>query len=192
MKVMVTYNVETELAIANGARGTIVDIVLDENEPEFERDDPEVELVYPPAYVLVKLDRSKGTQLEGLREGIVPIEPMERNFRVKLPLSRKTKTVHRRQLPLTAAYAFTDCREQGQTLGQVIVDIAPVPSGSINGFNAYVALSRSSGRDTIRLLRDFDDVLFTKAPCDKLTDEDTRLEALDKETHRKWNFVFGS
>ncbi|KAL1709675.1 hypothetical protein EV121DRAFT_252694 [Schizophyllum commune] len=59
-------------------------------------------------------------------------------------------TIHRRQLPITPAYAFTDYRAQGQTLPSVIVDIAKVPSGKLNLFNVYVALSRSSGRSTIR------------------------------------------
>ncbi|KAH9943738.1 hypothetical protein B0H21DRAFT_695357, partial [Amylocystis lapponica] len=54
-----------------------------------------------------------------------------------------------------AAYAFTDYRSQGQTISFVIVDIASPPSGSdLTLFNVYVALSRSSGRHSIRLLRD--------------------------------------
>ena len=74
------------------------------------------------------------------------------------------RTVQRKQLPLTAAYTFTDYCLQGQTILYVIVDIAspPRPSGGLSLFNLYVALSRSSGRETIRLLRDFDDELFTK------------------------------
>ncbi|KAJ7028352.1 hypothetical protein C8F04DRAFT_964088 [Mycena alexandri] len=61
------------------------------------------------------------------------------------------KTVHRVQLPLTGAYAFTDYRSQGQTLPYVIVDIGTPPTGGLSLFNLYVALSRSSGRETIRL-----------------------------------------
>ena len=95
------------------------------------------------------------------------------------------RTVQRRQLPLTAAYAFTDYRSQGQTILYVLVDIASPPSGSLSLFNLYVALSRSSGRETIRLLRDFDDELFMKQHDQALIREDGRLEALDIET-RKW------
>ncbi|KAI6002070.1 hypothetical protein EDD15DRAFT_2157991 [Pisolithus albus] len=50
---------------------------------------------------------------------------------------------------MTAAYAFTDYRSQGQTLPCVIADIATPPSGGLNLFNLYVALSRSSGRSSI-------------------------------------------
>ena len=85
----------------------------------------------------------------------------------------------------TAAYAFTDYRSQGQTIIYVIVDIASPPSGSLSLFNLYVALSRSSGRETIRLLRDFDDQLFQKEHDQALIREDARLETLDGET-RLW------
>ena len=52
--------------------------------------------------------------------------------------------------------------------------------------NVYVALSRSSGRESIRLLRDFDDSLFTTTPCVVLEEEDKRLEKLDRETYAAW------
>ncbi|KAJ7643178.1 hypothetical protein B0H17DRAFT_959878 [Mycena rosella] len=58
---------------------------------------------------------------------------------------------------MTAAYAFTDYRAQGQTIPYVLVDIGTPPSGTLSLFNLYVALPRSSGRESIRLLRDFDD-----------------------------------
>ena len=61
---------------------------------------------------------------------------------------------------MTAAYAFTDYWSQGQTILAVLVDIATPPSGGLMLFNLYVALSRSSGRSTLRLLRDFDDKLY--------------------------------
>ncbi|KAF8572560.1 hypothetical protein K439DRAFT_1378246 [Ramaria rubella] len=50
------------------------------------------------------------------------------------------------------AYAFTDYRSQGQTIPNVIVDIGTPPSGGkLSMFNLYVALSRSSGQETVRL-----------------------------------------
>ncbi|KAF8195698.1 hypothetical protein K438DRAFT_1586944 [Mycena galopus ATCC 62051] len=59
------------------------------------------------------------------------------------------------------AYAFTDYRSQGQTIGHVLVDIASPPSGKLSLFNLYVALSRSSA-------------------------EDDRLEGLNEQTKRWW------
>ncbi|KAJ7770381.1 hypothetical protein B0H14DRAFT_2383013, partial [Mycena olivaceomarginata] len=62
------------------------------------------------------------------------------------------------------AYAFTDYRSQGQTIPYVLVDIASPPTGKLSLFNLYVALSRSSGRETIH----------------------DRLEDLNKLTMRWW------
>ncbi|KIK25556.1 hypothetical protein PISMIDRAFT_48220, partial [Pisolithus microcarpus 441] len=84
------------------------------------------------------------------------------------------------------AYAFTDYRAQGQTISSVIVDIARPPSGGLNLFNLYVALSRSSGRDTIRLLRDFNEKLFLCNHSTDLLAEDDRLAVLDEQTKGWW------
>ncbi|KAG1830514.1 hypothetical protein EV424DRAFT_1315396 [Suillus variegatus] len=60
---------------------------------------------------------------------------------------------------MTAAYAFTDYRSQGQTIPYVLVDIATPPTGGLNLFNLYVALSRM---------------------------EDDRLKELDEQTKVWW------
>ncbi|KAG2139646.1 hypothetical protein DEU56DRAFT_688293, partial [Suillus clintonianus] len=57
---------------------------------------------------------------------------------------------------LAPAYTFTDFKSQGQTIEHVLVDIGRTTCFALSPFNAYVALSRSCGRDSIRLLRDFD------------------------------------
>ncbi|KAI0681789.1 hypothetical protein C8T65DRAFT_598087 [Cerioporus squamosus] len=62
------------------------------------------------------------------------------------------RTVQRRQFPITPAYAFTDYRSQGQTIPTVLVDIKSPPGPSkLSLFNLYVALSRSSGPEDMRL-----------------------------------------
>ena len=61
---MVTFHVETDLDISNGARGEIIKIVLDERETAFSPLAQIVELTYPPAYILVKMNRTKAVQLE--------------------------------------------------------------------------------------------------------------------------------
>jgi hypothetical protein len=67
----------------------------------------------------------------------------------------------------------------------VIVDIGRPPTGTLSLFNLYVALSRSSGRSTIRLLRDFDESQFKKAHSEALTEEDDRLEWLNEKTKKE-------
>ncbi|PSS19942.1 hypothetical protein PHLCEN_2v3115 [Hermanssonia centrifuga] len=195
MKVLVTTNLETDLDLTNGARGEIVDIILDPEEPPV-GDGSIVHLHRLPLYVLVRMSRTRASQLAGLDEGVIPVQPMASTMRIKLNINPKTgkgiqRTVHRRQYPITPAYAFTDYRAQGQTLPYVLVDIASPPTGGLNLFNVYVALSRSSGRETIRLLRDFDDEVFTQAHDAELTLEDERLEELDVVTKRWWQVVNG-
>ncbi|KAG1836487.1 hypothetical protein F4604DRAFT_1519928, partial [Suillus subluteus] len=58
MKVMVTQNIETDLDITNGARGTIVDIILHPDEPPISNESS-VTLKHLPAYILVKLNRTR-------------------------------------------------------------------------------------------------------------------------------------
>lgn len=193
MKVMVTLNLATDLDVANGARGVVTRIVLDPDEPPI----PEqgvVELSRPPAFIVVHLDRTRMECLHGLQDGEIPIEPIEQTFNVEVEGAdverrRLKKTVHRRQLPITPAYAFTDYRSQGQTIPYVIVDIARPPSGKLSLFNLYVALSRSSGRDTIRVLREFDHHVFQMPHDEFLLTEDSRLDDLDAETKRAWEIV---
>ncbi len=60
------------------------------------------------------------------------------------------------------------------------------PSGSLTLFNVDVALSRSSGRHTIRLLRDFGEDVLMKALDEHLALEDERLDRLDRETEFRW------
>ena len=66
MKVMVTKNIEIDLDLTNGAQGEIVDIILHPDEPPI-GNAPVVHLKYMPAYILVKLSRSRAAALQGLR-----------------------------------------------------------------------------------------------------------------------------
>ncbi|KAF8574219.1 hypothetical protein K439DRAFT_1373013 [Ramaria rubella] len=96
-----------------------------------------------------------------------------------------TKTVKRIQLPLMAAYAFMDYRLQGQTIPHVIVDIGTPPSGGkLSMFNLYVALSRSSGQETVWLLRDFNKNIFMQELGIHLELEDQRLRELNEKNER--------
>jgi len=132
MKVMVTQNVETDLDIMNGARGIIVDIWLHPEEPPFNQQQPITKLKYMPVCILVKLDRTCATQLNDLEESVIPVEPTCKPYRITCQTAEGkyvTRTVRQRQFPVTAAYAFTDYRSQGQTIPAVVVDIATPPTG---------------------------------------------------------------
>ncbi|KAF8580855.1 hypothetical protein K439DRAFT_1290147, partial [Ramaria rubella] len=60
--------------------------------------------------------------LEGLEDGIIPIEPAKNMFKIHAPLTQNKRT--QKMLPLMVAYVFTDYQSQGQTIPHVIVDIA--------------------------------------------------------------------
>jgi hypothetical protein len=189
MKVLVTSNLETDLDLTNGARGEIVDIILHADEPPIGKE-AIVKLQRLPAYILVKMARTRATRLEGLEECVIPVEPMEQSMEIPMRMKNGKhvrRTVKRRQFPVTGAYAFTDYRAQGQTITYIIVDIASPPHGTLSLFNLYVALSRSSGQDTIRILRNFDDNVIREKHDEELLAEDDRLELLNEKTKQWWN-----
>lgn len=79
-----------------------------------------VELEYIPLYV------GKDGLHNGLEEQVIPIEPHSQTVNIQVWVQRKKHikgTVHCKQFPMTAAYAFTDYWAQGQTIWSVLVVI---------------------------------------------------------------------
>jgi hypothetical protein len=181
MKAMVVLNIATEADVANGTRGTVQGIVLDPREGDLSPDEKGcVRLQYPPPVIYFKPEMQTEITFEGLPKGIIPISPSKVNFSIDAQ-GGKIK-MERRQIAIVPGYAFTDYKAQGQTMECVIVDISRPPSGRLSPFSVYVALSRSRGRKTIRILRDFDPTLFMHHPSEDLRLEMQRLERLDEET----------
>ena len=134
----------------------------------------------PPAVIYFKPDIRMTTVFEGVPEGIILISPSVTRFNVYVDNNKLQ--LERRQLAIVPAYAFTDYKSQGQMMEYVIVDISKPPSGSLSPFSVYVALSRSRGRKTIQILRDFDPALFMHHPSEDLRKDMMRLEHLDQMT----------
>lgn len=143
-----------------------------------------VRLHFPPACVLFRLLHGQKKNIQGLPLGVLPIFPTHKKF--SLTSSEKC-TISREQYALTLAYTFTDYKAQGQTIESVIVNLGRSPSGKLSAFNVYIALSRSRGRNTIRLLRDFDEKLFTNHPHEGLQKEDERLSELERKMLRQYH-----
>jgi len=195
MKVMVLMNIVTEADIANRTTGTIEDILLDPRESKTINADAEgrVQLKYPPVLILFRPNKdtdlshvfqdSRESKQLHVGKGLVPITPSSSTpFNVSC-MDGTWFSVIRRQFALTAGYAFTDIKAQAQTIGRLIADLGkPPPMGTLSPFSAYVTLSRSRGRDTIRLLRNFDETLFTKHPNEDLKKEMGRLKELHYQT----------
>ena len=174
MKVMVMLNLATEADLANGSRGTIVDIILDPREDmamNQVNESGEWWLQYPPAMILFKPFHYQFEPFADLEVGIIPIFLSEVTFNIHYHNNRKTQ-IRQCQYALLAAYTFTNHKLQGQMLEHVVVDIGPTKWFPVNPFTAYVVLSRSRGRKTIRLLQDFDALIFTKHSFEVLHRED--------------------
>lgn len=184
MKTMILHNIAPDADLANGSRGIITDVLLDPREPVQDNSLTTIVLKFPPAAIFFAPMHSKKAVLHGLPLGVVPVLPITKTFTLG---GRGGAVIHRLQLPLTAAYAFTDYKAQGQTIECVIVDLGKTPTAGLTPFNAYVALSRSRGRQTIRLLRDFDEKLFTTHPSEELRKDDCRLQQLAIATQARYD-----
>ena len=96
---MVTYSIETELDIPNGACRRIVDIILKEDSELANPAMEMIQLTRSPTNILVKMDRTQVTQLEGLDVEVLPIQPMDRPYTIKVGPAKSNKTVHRCHSP---------------------------------------------------------------------------------------------
>ncbi|KAG8221330.1 hypothetical protein J3R82DRAFT_1498, partial [Butyriboletus roseoflavus] len=68
----------------HGARGTVVDIILNQAEPPPSRTHRVVDLLHPPAFVLVKLQHSLAPRFGVEPETIIPIRPIKKTIRLNL------------------------------------------------------------------------------------------------------------
>ena len=185
MKAMVVLNIATEADVANGTRGTVEGFVLDPREGHTSPDeDGNIHLRYPPPVIYFKPQMQTTTAFEGVPEGIIPISPSMLRFSVDVEGGKVN--LERRQLAVVPGYAFTDYKSQGQTMGCVIVDISKPPSGALSPFSVYVALSRSRGRQNIRILREFDHTLFMHHPSEDLRLDMERLQCLERVTREEF------
>ena len=81
MKAMVLLNLAIDTDIANGMRGHIQDIILDEREGLCVPDeDGIVELKYPPVMILFMPDKKTKLTFESLPPGVILITPSLARF----------------------------------------------------------------------------------------------------------------
>jgi hypothetical protein len=125
-QVTLTSNINTDVGLTNGARGTVVDIVYSKQ--------PNVDL---PDFIVVRWPDYTGPQFFSttMNNGIsthncIPIPAISIR-------SDDTRAV-RIQFPLRLAYAMTVWKSQGETLGKTVVDIGPKETAGLT----FVALSR--------------------------------------------------
>ncbi|KAL4062351.1 hypothetical protein J3A83DRAFT_4194772 [Scleroderma citrinum] len=83
MKVMVMSNIETDLDVANGTQETIVDVFL-HSEESYSEMSGQVILTSLPLFILVKLDHTRTSALEGLEEGVILVKPSTKFMQINV------------------------------------------------------------------------------------------------------------
>lgn len=199
MRVIVRFNIATELGVVNGAEGTLVKIVLDDEEeipPQLLHNPrrggkPVIrQLRHLPAYVVVRFDDiTLPEKLPGTTSAHeVTIIPDKVQYTCEL--RGKPHTVYRKQLPLTPTRCMTIHMAQGRTLEPLVADAnmgaeketGHKPKHKEKHTKLYVMLSRCRSLQGLALLRHFHHAEL-HAPVDKwITDEIRRLKNIESIT----------
>ncbi|CAF1366020.1 unnamed protein product [Rotaria sp. Silwood1] len=207
MPVLLTENVATELGLSNGTRGIFRQLVYDESPEDFRYQDknfpPNTKFITQPKYALVEFPGCKlNTKLAELQSKIVPIAISEQTFlfdaKELLPenvakaakINKKTTklTVKRKALPLIPAYSMTTHKSQGQTLGNIIVDLV-MPPGPIELASVYVPLSRVKRLDDLLIIRPFEFGTLQVKPSTAKIEELKRLDKIAQSTRKRFQFI---
>jgi hypothetical protein len=148
-----------------------------------------VQLTKPPTFVLFSPDRPNGIQLPDLPPNVVPILPNNKIAPMRITVNGKRFTVSRLQLRLLPGWAMTIDKCQGQNMPKSITDLSSPPSAGnrLTASHVYVALSRSQGRDDLRMLRPLTDALkkvLSNHIGSALRNDDRRLTDQARDTRR--------
>ena len=207
MRVILRHNIAIDLGLVNGAEGTIVKIVLDDEEKlpdelkhQRQPGQPAVirQLRHVPAYVIIRFDDIiMPSQMPGTRSRreaiIVPDQvsyytPLRRN---------KRQLVYRHQLPITPTRAMTVQMGQGRTMEPLLADADMTDARGSKHTKLYVMLSRCRTLHGLRLLRHFHHgELHNNRPDHVIVKEMQRLEKMQAITiaafkrNRPEGFVF--
>jgi hypothetical protein len=182
---MVTQNIKGT-PLVNGMLVYGIMLVMDDHEPaDADPTTREWHLHHVPLGVIVSTTRG----LDAAATTINDLSHHEDVFFV--PQTRRTFAKgggkgSRKQIPLMPALALTVHKAQGLTLPNVILDFVSAPVGGKLP-SRYVALSRTTRMDGIRLLGKPANVEFVKGTVpDHLRREDARLQRLGDTTRSKY------
>ena len=123
-RVMLTMNLWSSVGLCNGATGTVVNIIFENNHQP-----PDL-----PVAIMVKFENYRGPVFDENHPSCVPICPITVSSQTEFGFQE------RQQLPLRLAWALTIHKSQGLTLPKVWIDIGK--SKRTAGVS-YVAISRA-------------------------------------------------
>jgi ATP-dependent exoDNAse (exonuclease V) alpha subunit len=186
--VMLTWNKSVALGLTNGTTGILRQIIYG---PADYHPSPANHQIFktaalPLALVVEFPDRN--LQLKDLPANWVPIFPRESKFNYRFSARsglQRSIAVNRKQFPLTANFAFTNYKCQGDTLSSAIVDLVDDGSTTTDASAAYVSLSRVTNSKSLYILRHFPIKLIQRQLKDWLKKGMERLMILEKRTMEK-------
>jgi hypothetical protein len=146
---------------------------------------PNGRLMYPPAFMLVKVPGSKA-KVGHYPIGVIPLPPSKISFKVsRMGISAKYK-----QFPVTLAYTITDYKCQGETYSDgLLTDLCMPLTGTTPASSLYVQLSRVQSLAQLSIMRDFDAEELRKPLSDDLLNELQWEEEMDKITKEKYTHL---
>lgn len=122
-------------------------------------------------------------QIPGLPRAVAAVTPVK--FWYNAGHGRRVRL---EQFPLTLAYARTDFKTQGQTMGKgALLDLQRPPRGTAPSASPYVQLSRVTSLDMVFILRPFD----SKELRSPLSDELLAELAWQEEMANKTKHLYG-
>jgi hypothetical protein len=185
MPLIIKQNIATELGVCNGSTCTFSRLVMNPQD-----DQPTINtttgaphyLRFMPLMLIVKFDKPKFRQFEGLEVGEFPIFPFSKSFDSKI---KGLPSVKRTQFPVLPAYAITGYAAQGATFEKAIIDLREPEGkkcGPCKAADAYVLLSRLKSLAGLKILRPFQKTALTRLPPASVREEILRLEELAAKT----------
>lgn len=178
-QVVMLENQATELGVVNGARGTIVKIIMPDG---FDIDEVSAAVRCPmPTMLHVKFDDLHHVLVPGLDEGVLPIAPHTGTCKYYFDAMKTPFVWERTAFPLIPARPVTDYKAQGLGFQYTVCDFVRPPGGKDHTLHVYVMLSRCTTLAGVSVLRNFDSKdIKGRLPIEMLN-ELARLEDASKE-----------
>ena len=145
-RVMLTNNVDISDRLINGQLGTVVRIFVNE-------------VTEKPTIAYIKFDDEdagnlvidKSADIFAIENKVVPIKPILAKIKLN-PGKRSSPEIERLQFPLALAWACTVHKVQGLTLNKIVISFDLFKQRSFNYGQIYVALSRATSLQGLRVL----------------------------------------
>lgn len=178
MEVILNENIAPELGLANGSRGTVVNIIIDPHDRDATCGYIKT-LGSMPLAIFVMFNCLPDRSLDpALPPKTIVITPVTKKIVWKRTHGNQSFVLHfkRTMIPVTPARVITDYKSQGRSFQQVVLDICPPQQRNYFGLALYVMLSRARTLPGIHLLRPVADTKKMREPLPKfLQDEVMRL-----------------